>query len=91
MCKIILSKRVPRISTSLLSLLFLISFTGLVFANSQDMDGVIQRVIAHMQVVRQDNPGIDQKVQDTEQQLLIGIISPRQSCSNCHTNDDVNP
>jgi hypothetical protein len=81
--------RVPRISTFLFSLLLLISFAaGPVFADSgsnpQDVDAVIEKIRTHMQIVTQDNPGIDQKAQETEQQLLTGVISPREACSNCH-------
>ena len=96
MCKTVLFNRVSRISTSLFSLLLLISFTaGPVFADSgsnpQDMDGAIEKIRTHMQIVRQSNPGIDQKMQETEQQLLTGVISPKQSCSNCHTNEGIRP
>ena len=96
MCKTILFNRFIRISTFLLSLLLLISFTtGSLFADSGSKpkvnNGAMQRIRAHMQIVRQGNPEIDQVVKKTERQLLNGVISPKQSCYNCHTNYDTIP
>ncbi len=41
-------------------------------------------VIRHMNIMGQKFPEINQKVLQLEEDLTNGVVSPQQSCSNCH-------
>ena len=86
----ILVNRVLKLCVLFVSLLLFMSLTmSSMYADSgssgDKIDMTMEMVRTHMETMRQKFPGIHEKVQQTEERLKAGVVSPKDACSNCHT------
>ena len=89
MAKTTLGKNCMRLFIILVSLLMSVSLTvNPAYAvngySDRDETDPKARVTSHMEKMREKFPGIGEKARQTEEKLRGGIMSPKESCSNCH-------